>query len=178
MYGPRNKRAYIVDDEPLVASTLSIIRETWGFESRFFTAPIEALHAAVLDPPDLLLSDVIMPRMSGMALAIRLQQQFPWCRVLLLSGQAGTDDLLRLARADGYDFTLMSKPAHPRDILKMIEAIFAAPPHSGQRVKRELVGASQISNRYMLADLDYCVQSYALRSSVSQSHRLDPKRIN
>jgi hypothetical protein len=37
--------------------------------------------------------------------------------VLLFSGKASTTDLLEKARAESYDFDLLSKPVHPADLL-------------------------------------------------------------
>jgi DNA-binding NtrC family response regulator len=48
-------------------------------------------------------SDVAMPELSGIELAIRMKARHPGCRVLLFSGQAATADLLKEAR--GPDMT-------------------------------------------------------------------------
>jgi DNA-binding NtrC family response regulator len=116
---------FVVDDEYLIASTLAVILRHKGFDARSFTAPLEALQAARSDTPDLLLSDVIMSAMSGIDLAIQVQKQCPDCRVLLFSGQAATVDLLKAARADGHDFDLLPKPAHPTDLLRAIQEALA-----------------------------------------------------
>jgi CheY-like chemotaxis protein len=52
---------FVVDDEPLIASTLAAILEMNGFSAKFFTCPHEALNAARLKAPDLVISDVAMP---------------------------------------------------------------------------------------------------------------------
>jgi hypothetical protein len=51
---------------------------------------------------------------------------WPACRVLLLSGQAATLDLLHAARTRGHDFLLLQKPVHPNDLLLEIESLNAS----------------------------------------------------
>jgi FixJ family two-component response regulator len=58
--------------------------------------------------------------MTGIELAITLTQEIPECKVLLFSGQAATVDLLQEARNGGHDFTTLTKPVHPTDMLRRI----------------------------------------------------------
>ncbi len=72
--------------------------------------------------PDLLITDVSMPGMSGIDLAIEMKMVYPRCKTLLFSGQASTADLLEKARQDGHDFVLLQKPTHPADLLREIRS--------------------------------------------------------
>jgi CheY-like chemotaxis protein len=85
--------------------------------------PLEALQAAHDKAPDLLISDVVMPVMSGIELAVQVRALCPDCKVLLFSGQAVTANLLDKARAEGHDFELLLKPVHPSDLLAKIRAV-------------------------------------------------------
>jgi CheY-like chemotaxis protein len=110
-------RIFVVDDEPVIASTLAAILQMNGFSAKFFTCPLEALTAARSKAPDLLISDVVMPGISGIELAIRMRAQYPTCKILLFSGQAATVDLLEDARAQGHQFDLLLKPVPPTEFL-------------------------------------------------------------
>ena len=110
-------RIFVVDDEPVIASTLAAILQVNGFSAKFFTCPLEALTAARLKAPDLLISDVAMPGISGIDLAVQMRAQYPTCKILLFSGQAATMDLLENARAQGHDFDLLLNPVHPTELL-------------------------------------------------------------
>jgi CheY-like chemotaxis protein len=110
-------RVFVVDDEHVVASTLAAILQIHGFSAKFFTSPLEALTAARSKAPELLVSDVEMPGISGIDLAIQMKAQFPACQILLLSGQAATLDLLQQARAQGHHFDLLLKPIPPTEFL-------------------------------------------------------------
>jgi len=110
-------RVVVVDDEATIAATLALILQRSGYSAIHFTNPLDALQSIRTDPPDLLISDVVMPQMSGIELAISVRKILPNCMVLLFSGQAKSADLLLQARDQGYDFHLLSKPIHPADLL-------------------------------------------------------------
>jgi len=119
-------RVFVIDDEPVIASSLAAILQMNGFSARFFTCPLVALAAARSESPDLVISDVAMPGISGIDLAIQMRAQFPSCKILLFSGQAATLDLLDGARAQGYDFRLLQKPVFPSELLSEIGQLSAA----------------------------------------------------
>jgi len=110
----------VVDDERVIADTLSAILSRSGFATMAAYDGASALTLARSRTPDLLISDVMMPGMTGVELAITVKQTIPPCKILLFSGQAATVDLLEKARHDGYDFTTLTKPVHPTDMLKRI----------------------------------------------------------
>jgi DNA-binding NtrC family response regulator len=68
----------------------------------------------------MLITDVALPGMNGIDLAIHIRRIFPECRIILFSGQASTADLLAAANRDGHQFLLLSKPLHPTDLLARI----------------------------------------------------------
>jgi DNA-binding response OmpR family regulator len=114
---------FVVDDEPLIASTTTTILLHSGYDAHSFVNPLEALEAAQAVGPDLVIADVVMPGLSGIDLAIRLKELCPTCKVLLLSGQAETQDLLEVARSQGHDFTVLAKPIHPTELLARIRDV-------------------------------------------------------
>ena len=121
-------RVFVVDDEPVIASTLAAILKLNGYAATFFTSAREALAAAQSRPPDLLISDVMMPGLSGVDLAIQVKTECPACKILLFSGRASTRDLLEDARRQGHDFHLLQKPIHPSAILARIKTLALEDP--------------------------------------------------
>ncbi len=113
-------RIFVVDDELEIAKMLAVILQMNLFDAVPFTDPQAALEAARTAPPDYLISDIVMPGMSGIELAIALKREIPACKILLFSGQVGAPDLIRDARDAGHDFMLVQKPIHP---VKLVEAI-------------------------------------------------------
>lgn len=123
---PAKPRIFVVDDEFVISTTLATILQRNGFDAVSFTNPLKALGAAETGAPDLLISDVMMPELTGIELAIQLQAAHPSCRVLLFSGQAATANLLEEARQKGHDFELLSKPIHPTEFLQKIKIVTEA----------------------------------------------------
>lgn len=119
----RLPRVFVVDDEQIIASSLAMILRKSGFDAVFFTDPLKALETARLEAPDLLVSDVVMPELSGIELAVQMQELWPNCNVLLFSGQAATAGMLETARAEGHNFALLLKPVHPTDLLREIDKV-------------------------------------------------------
>lgn len=121
----RQLHAFVVDDEEIISSTLGLILSSSGFYARSFIHPEDALTAATESgSPDLLLTDVMMPGINGIELAIRISECCPDCKVLLFSGQTGTIDLLASASAQGHVFEILAKPVHPQELLAKIEEMF------------------------------------------------------
>jgi DNA-binding response OmpR family regulator len=110
----------IVDDEAVIADTLVAILSHNRIAAMAAYNGKSALEIARVIPPDLLLSDVVMPDMSGIDLAIAIRETIPDCKIMLFSGQAATVDLLGRARNAGHDFTALEKPIHPTDLLARI----------------------------------------------------------
>jgi DNA-binding NtrC family response regulator len=118
------QRVFVVDDEPVIAITLASILCLKGYNARSFVDPRQALEAFHDECPDLLISDVMMPELTGVDLAIQVKAICPGCRVLLISGQAATDDLLGPAREHGHDFQLLAKPVTPPRLLEIVQQSF------------------------------------------------------
>ena len=114
------KLVYVVDDEAVISMTLAAILTRSGFEAVPFTNPMEALRVAETKSPDILITDVVMPELNGIDLAIQIKSKFPSCHVVLFSGQATTSDRLEKASRLGHDLTILTKPIHPKDLLAAI----------------------------------------------------------
>ena len=125
-------RVLVVDDESVIADTLTEILSRSGYAAMAAYDGAGALETALLSPPALLITDVVLPGMSGIELAIQMRRIFPDCKALLFSGQACTSDMLASANRAGHQFTLLSKPVHPKDLLAWV--VQTLKPASAQAV--------------------------------------------
>ncbi len=117
---PERRRVLIVDDQQLIADSLAEILSNAGFEALAAYDGWEALEIARRLHPDWLLSDVLMPRMNGIELAIAFRNQYPKTAILLFSGQAGISEILQDGKNRGYEFELIAKPIHPLRIIERL----------------------------------------------------------
>lgn len=124
------RRVLVVDDEHLIADTLTLILSRHGYEARAAYTGEEAISAAQQFKPHAVVSDVMMPGISGVQAAMRIAEDYPECRILLFSGQPGSAELLHEAEARGYTFRLLLKPIHPQALLVALNEAFHRASHS------------------------------------------------
>ncbi len=124
-------KVLVVDDERAIAYTLAIILNKSGFEATAVYTSEEAVQTAKTFRPDVLISDVIMPGLNGLDAAIAIREMLPVCKVLLLSGENSTADLLDEARSQGHDFEIIAKPIPPSDLLARLEELIIRPDETG-----------------------------------------------
>ena len=120
MISDKGKRVFIVDDMPLIASTLGTIFERAGFSSAAYEDPLELLKACEQDVPDAVVSDVMMPQMTGTDLALRLRDLYPACKVILISGMITASDLVDRATQQGNILRFMEKPFPPNALVQHV----------------------------------------------------------
>lgn len=113
-------RILVVDDERNIADTLAMVFNIKGHEAMAAYSAESAVDLIETFEPDIVLSDVIMGKMTGVDLAIYLSKARPDCKVVLFSGQAATANLLAEANRKGHQFRLLSKPLHPEKLLEEI----------------------------------------------------------
>jgi CheY-like chemotaxis protein len=116
----------VVDDEKRIADTLALILESKGYVSEATYDGATALEVCRARTPNLMISDVVMPGMSGIELGIAIRRDFPSCKVLLFSGQAATAEMLEDASTHGHHFELLAKPVHPVDLLEKVKQLLGA----------------------------------------------------
>jgi len=112
----------LVEDQDAVRRLTRRLLESHGFRV-FDTADTEiALQIAAKSPFDLLLTDVVMPQMSGPELARQIRAFAPDVPVLYMSGFAGHSALEELSGAQ-----LLSKPFTPAALVTMVRELLKRP---------------------------------------------------
>jgi YesN/AraC family two-component response regulator len=90
-------RVLVVDDEKLIVESMAMILKVKGYEARVAYSAEDAIVAAEVFRPHVVISDVVMGVMTGIDLAIHLANEHPECKVLLISGKAVALDLIEEA---------------------------------------------------------------------------------
>lgn len=116
----RGARVLVIDDERLVADSLSEILKHFDYDAAPFYNGETAIDAARERCPDFVVSDVIMPTLNGVETVMKIREICPHTRVILLSGNAATADLLKQASSQGQEFELLAKPVHPDELLRRL----------------------------------------------------------
>jgi DNA-binding response OmpR family regulator len=119
----QRRRVIVLDDEKVIANTLTLILNNAGFEARATFCGEDAVTLSESFTPDLFIADVIMPSMSGIEAAMIVRGRLPNCKILLFSGQAATSDMIDAARSQGYEFEILAKPVHPADFLDRLRGL-------------------------------------------------------
>jgi len=119
-----NRSIYIVDDQPEVLEiAVAIVKSVLpGVVATGFNRPCEALAAIKANPPDLILSDQVMPEMSGSQLLEEARLVAPGTLRIMMSGFVPLDQLTVITSAHQY----VAKPFGAPQLKKMLERTFAA----------------------------------------------------
>jgi CheY-like chemotaxis protein len=109
----------VVEDERPVRDLLVAVLTRLGFEVRACATAEEAIELERQQAVDVLLTDVMLPSMSGPELARTIRARSPRTRVLFMSGYAGA--LLRDEDMRGADF--LQKPFDAKTVTQKIEGL-------------------------------------------------------
>jgi CheY-like chemotaxis protein len=129
-------RVLVVEDEPVVLHTLGLILKQHGYEVRGARDGKEALAIAPEFRPDTLLCDINLPDMDGIQVAVRLKQELSHCRVILLSGEISSTELLDEAAGRGIHFEVLAKPAEPQHLLRILAGEKTTMPRDTRGIHR------------------------------------------
>ncbi|MDQ2925376.1 MAG: response regulator [Acidobacteriota bacterium] len=115
------QRVLVVDDDKLVADTLSLIFRANGFDAEACYSAAEGLERARIYDPELLLCDVTMPGATGLELAANIDREMPACKILMLTAYSSNavkvdEQSRRMARP----VNVLSKPCRPEDLLREV----------------------------------------------------------
>lgn len=114
-------RVLVVDDERIIADSIAAILNRSGFDAIAHYGGESAIAFIQNECPDIMLSDVMMPGTNGIQLAKAVSAHCPNTRIVLISGNAATPNLLDHAFGDGSPFELLSKPIHPTQLIHILK---------------------------------------------------------
>ena len=132
------QKILIVDDDSTLRAALTRYLKDRGFIVRNAASGTEGFHSFTEDPPDLIVSDVVMPEMDGFELCSKVRDTGPGQIVpfIFLSGRCDLEDRIQ-GHSIGADDYLV-KPFHPRELIAKIEAQLARASRINSEIERAL----------------------------------------
>jgi DNA-binding response OmpR family regulator len=116
-------RILVADDDADIRELVVFKLESAGFEVTAVEDGRAALDHALGDPPDLVVLDLMMPRLTGLEVcaALRAEPATERVPVILLTAKAQESDVTRGFDAGAVDY--MIKPFSPRELLSRVQAV-------------------------------------------------------
>jgi len=159
-------RLLLVDDDSGIRASLSAFLTRAGFQVETVTDGIQALSALEKSKPDLVVMDVLMPRMDGREALRRMRQAENLTPVILLT-QVGEATERAMALEEGAD-DYINKPFEPHELVARIRAV----------LRRVRTGAPPITTAWILVSGELCLDRRARRVTFrDQELNLTPKGL-
>ena len=117
----------LVEDDPTVLQVTARMLRQYGYIVLEASDGQDALQLATQPPatkPDLLLTDVVMPRLGGEQLAVRLRQQYPALKVIFISGY--TQEAKSKEHSLDIGAPLLPKPFSMATLTELVRAVLDA----------------------------------------------------
>jgi DNA-binding NtrC family response regulator len=115
-------RILLVDDEERFRNNLQKMLGAQGLIVGAKSSGVEALEELKLQPYDVVVLDIRMPGMDGLATLAEIKKIAPGVEVIILSGHASMDAAMEINRLGGYDYLM--KPCPLEEILLKIDAAY------------------------------------------------------
>ena len=116
------KRILVVDDEQSILTLLKYNLEQAGFTVMTAMDGEEGMHLAISEKPDLIVLDLMLPRLDGIEVCKQLRQQRVLTPILMLTAKDDEFDKVLGLELGADDY--MTKPFSPREVVARIKAIF------------------------------------------------------
>ena len=117
-------RVLIIDDDDLSRGVLKGMLEHGGHEVVEASNGEEGINVYSQNPIDLVITDILMPGMSGKAVVSELRRRDPGAKIIVVAG--GAEEVLAEARALGAGAAL-PKPYHMADLLAAVRRLLLPP---------------------------------------------------
>lgn len=149
---PRKPRIYVADDNKLNRELLHMQLTMMGAEVRTATDGEQLVAMAVNDPPDLILTDMQMPRMDGIEATRQLKAHAAtqFVPVVMLTAMEGDEEKLKAVQAGVDDF--MTKP-YSNLILMTRARILLNNKHLHDRLRSRNRLLKQLLNRFVTEEV-------------------------
>ena len=157
-----NKRILIVEDEATLGRVLCDALQGQGYDVVLATDGVDGLEVFKREGADLIIADIMMPRMDGMTMVEELRRVNSRVEVLFLSARSGAEDVVEGFRRGGNDY--LRKPFALDELLARVAALIARHPEDGDgRVLT--IGRYRLDSRQWTLTIDGATRRITARES-------------
>jgi len=126
-------KVLLVDDEVEFVTTLAERLKLRGIEASIATDGTEALKRIDVDPPQVLVLDVLMPGLGGLAVLDQIRKTDPQIKVILLTGRGSAQEDEQRLPQGAFDYLI--KPVNIDELIEKMREALKAPGPAGSRGK-------------------------------------------
>ena len=116
-------RVLVVDDEEIVRMIMEDILTKAGYEVIFASDGEEGIRMFKENSPALVITDIIMPKKSGIEFILEILAQYPHAKFIAMSAGGELDPEVALAIPKTIDIHTMAKPFEPKAMLKAVREL-------------------------------------------------------
>lgn len=132
----------VVEDEPAIRRGVVDALRLSGYAVTEASDGAAGLQLASTSPADLVLLDLMLPKMDGLEVLQELRKVRPTLPVIVLTARGGEDDRVRGLRLGADDYVV--KPFSARELLARVEAVLRRSPHRDREISRARLGHAKL----------------------------------
>jgi DNA-binding NtrC family response regulator len=136
-------RFLIVDDHQSIRKLCATVGCSLGFECKEAESAEAALASLEGDSPDIVLADLMMPKMSGLEFLPRVKQLVPRCEIAIMTGHGSIETAVQAMKLGAYDY--ITKPFRVEELKLLLQRM---------EEKVKLVAENQFLRERVSAEMD------------------------
>jgi two-component system, OmpR family, alkaline phosphatase synthesis response regulator PhoP len=149
-----SKKVLVVDDEQSIVTLLQYNLKQAGFEVVTANDGEEGMNKAISERPDLMILDLMLPKLDGIEVCKQLRQQKVMTPILMLTAKDDEFDKVLGLELGADDY--MTKPFSPREVVARVKAILRRTQFQNEPEKKE----EEDTEKIVIGDLEILPEHY------------------
>lgn len=152
----------VVDDEKSIRVTLKRFLENEGYKADAAETAMQAIDLIETNPYDIILSDIIMPKMSGVEFLGEVKKTLPDSPVIMMTGEPTVETAVIALQRGAFDY--LRKPIQKDEMLKSVKQaiqvrLLTIQKRALEKQNQNYISGLEIAVRESTDELDYSMQS-------------------
>lgn len=164
-----SRHILIVEDEASLGRILCDTLRAAGYSTTLATDGVAGLEAFDSHRPDLVIADIMMPRLDGLSMVEQMRRRDSSVEVLFLSARSGAEDVVEGFRRGGNDY--LRKPFSLEELLARIAALLARHPQESANDNASImIGNYHLDSRRWTLTINGTTRRLSARESAILEH--------